>query len=49
MFHNWIMDSMLLKIRLAHLSELALGGTAVGTGINTPEIIRPMLPIILPH
>jgi fumarate hydratase class II len=22
---------------LAHLSELALGGTAVGTGINTPE------------
>ncbi len=22
---------------LKHLSELALGGTAVGTGINTPE------------
>src|SRR3546814_17466229 len=22
---------------LSHLSELALGGTAVGTGINTPE------------
>ena len=22
---------------LAHLSELALGGTAVGTGINTPK------------
>ncbi|MGB2457942.1 MAG: class II fumarate hydratase [Flavobacteriales bacterium] len=26
-----------LKNTLAHLSELALGGTAVGTGINTPE------------
>jgi len=26
-----------LKNSLAHLSELALGGTAVGTGINTPE------------
>ncbi|PLX11390.1 MAG: class II fumarate hydratase, partial [Marinilabiliales bacterium] len=25
-----------LKATLAHLSELALGGTAVGTGINTP-------------
>ena len=24
-------------IRFDHLSELALGGTAVGTGINTPE------------
>src|SRR5450432_3584406 len=26
-----------LKNSLPHLSELALGGTAVGTGINTPE------------
>ena len=26
-----------LKNTLAHLSELALGGTAVGTGINAPE------------
>ena len=26
-----------LKNTLAHLSELALGGTAVGTGINTPS------------
>lgn len=26
-----------LKNTLAHLSELALGGTAVGTGMNTPE------------
>ncbi|MFH1321628.1 MAG: class II fumarate hydratase [Bacteroidota bacterium] len=26
-----------LKNTLAHLSELALGGTAVGTGINTPR------------
>lgn len=26
-----------LKSTLPHLSELALGGTAVGTGINTPE------------
>lgn len=26
-----------LKNTLEHLSELALGGTAVGTGINTPE------------
>ncbi len=26
-----------LKSTLTHLSELALGGTAVGTGINTPE------------
>ena len=26
-----------LKNTLAHLSELALGGTAVGTGINTPD------------
>ena len=25
-----------LKMTLAHLTELALGGTAVGTGINTP-------------
>ncbi|MBE0653940.1 MAG: class II fumarate hydratase [Bacteroidales bacterium] len=27
----------LLKFSLEHLSELALGGTAVGTGINTPK------------
>jgi len=27
-----------LRNSLAHLSELALGGTAVGTGINTPEV-----------
>lgn len=26
-----------IKNSLSHLSELALGGTAVGTGINTPE------------
>jgi fumarate hydratase, class II len=26
-----------LKNTLAHLSELAMGGTAVGTGLNTPE------------
>lgn len=26
-----------LKSTLSHLAELALGGTAVGTGINTPE------------
>ena len=26
-----------LKNSLAHLSQLALGGTAVGTGLNTPE------------
>lgn len=26
-----------IKCTLAHLSELALGGTAVGTGINTPK------------
>ncbi|MCK4662335.1 MAG: class II fumarate hydratase [Bacteroidales bacterium] len=26
-----------IKSTLSHLSELALGGTAVGTGINTPE------------
>jgi fumarate hydratase class II len=26
-----------IKNTLSHLSELALGGTAVGTGINTPE------------
>ena len=25
-----------LKFSLNHLSEIALGGTAVGTGINTP-------------
>jgi fumarate hydratase class II len=26
-----------IKNTLPHLSELALGGTAVGTGINTPD------------
>ena len=26
-----------LRNTLDHLSELALGGTAVGTGINTPK------------
>ena len=26
-----------IKNTLPHLAELALGGTAVGTGINTPE------------
>ena len=26
-----------LKNTLEHLSEVALGGTAVGTGLNTPE------------
>ena len=26
-----------IKYSLAHLSELALGGTAVGTGLNTPD------------
>ena len=26
-----------LKNTLSHLSEIALGGTAVGTGINTPN------------
>jgi len=30
-----------LKNTLAHLSELALGGTAVGTGINTPNGYAP--------
>jgi len=30
-----------LRNTLAHLSELALGGTAVGTGINTPEGYSP--------
>lgn len=29
--------SKAIKNSLAHLSELALGGTAVGTGINTPK------------
>jgi fumarate hydratase class II len=32
-----------LENTLAHLSELALGGTAVGTGINTPEGYAPMV------
>lgn len=32
-----------LKSTLEHLSELALGGTAVGTGINTPEGYAPLV------
>jgi fumarate hydratase class II len=31
-----------IKNSLAHLSELALGGTAVGTGINTPHAMLKM-------
>ncbi len=30
-------DKELLKASLTHLHELALGGTAVGTGLNTPK------------
>jgi len=32
-----------VKNTLAHLSELALGGTAVGTGINTPKGYAPLV------
>jgi len=32
-----------LRNTLDHLSELALGGTAVGTGINTPEGYAPLV------
>ena len=32
-----------LKNTLEHLSELALGGTAVGTGINTPDGYAPLV------
>lgn len=32
-----------LNNTLAHLSELALGGTAVGTGINTPQGYAPLV------
>jgi fumarate hydratase class II len=32
-----------LKNTLPHLSELALGGTAVGTGINTPKGYAPLV------
>jgi fumarate hydratase class II len=32
-----------IKNSLAHLSELALGGTAVGTGINTPKGYAPLV------
>jgi fumarate hydratase, class II len=32
-----------LRNSLAHLGELALGGTAVGTGINTPEGYSPLV------
>ena len=35
-----------IKNSLAHLKELALGGTAVGTGINTPQGYDKMLPNI---
>jgi fumarate hydratase class II len=28
-----------VKNTLAHLSEVALGGTAVGTGLNTPLVM----------
>ncbi|MBL0016774.1 MAG: class II fumarate hydratase [Bacteroidetes bacterium] len=32
-----------IRNTLAHLSELALGGTAVGTGINTPKGYAPLV------
>jgi fumarate hydratase class II len=32
-----------IKNTLSHLSELALGGTAVGTGINTPKGYAPLV------
>lgn len=32
-----------IKNSLAHLSQLALGGTAVGTGINTPKGYAPLV------
>ncbi len=32
-----IRDRELIKLSLSHLSELALGGTAVGTGLNAPS------------
>lgn len=32
-----------IRNSLAHLSELALGGTAVGTGINTPKGYAPLV------
>ncbi len=32
-----------IRNTLAHLSELALGGTAVGTGLNTPKGYAPMV------
>ncbi|MFM2376931.1 MAG: class fumarate hydratase [Bacteroidota bacterium] len=32
-----------IRNSLAHLGELALGGTAVGTGINTPEGYAPLV------
>ncbi len=32
-----------IKNTLAHLSELALGGTAVGTGLNTPKGYAPLV------
>ncbi len=39
-----------IKNTLAHLSELALGGTAVGTGINTPpRLCMKMWQNILPN
>ena len=36
MFSNQSWDSC-YRTSLPHLSELALGGTAVGTGLNTPK------------
>ena len=43
-----------LKNTLSHLSELALGGTAVGTGLNTPdgyaeEVANKLLPLVVFH
>ena len=35
--HSWLSVSAHLENTLPHLSELALGGTAVGTGLNTPK------------
>lgn len=37
MRHNYIFGLLALKNTLPHLKQLALGGTAVGTGLNTPK------------
>ena len=37
MLPSWIMAFERLENTLPHLAELALGGTAVGTGFNTPK------------